>query len=414
VAGKSTVSWSGAADAVRYEVFENDRIITSSTATSVVVDAPSDRGGRYFVRAVDAEGNRSATSAVVETVVTKDLVTSQSEWRWRYGRGTAAAPAPIDLVPGTATWKWRYAATAPDANWAGNGFDDASWSSGTGEFGYGDGDENTLIPAGSTPRPLSAQFRTQFTVTDKSVVDEVTLNLVRDDGAVVYLNGQEVARSNMPANGTIAWDTPASTGISTRSEETQVHKVSIDRSALVDGLNTLAVEVHQSDKWSGDLSFKGSLVGEPVVVPTAEWNEADFDDSAWTPGVGHFGFGDGDESVVIGAPGQTSAQFRTTFEIEDASAVEALVLNLVRDDGAVVYLNGKQVARSNMPDGTVGLTTPAATAIFGAAENAVVPLELDPADLVDGTNTLAISVHNDWSGGGDLSFEVRSLSETLS
>lgn len=409
VAGQVTLTWDAVADAARYEVYEDDRIVATTMATSATLAAPADRGGRWFVRAVDAEGNRSATTAVAQTGFAQDLITPSQTWRWRYADEAAAEVQPLLIADADTTWRWRYEATAPNPDWNQASFADGSWSTGNGEFGFGDGDETTLIPAGTTPRPLSAQFRTEFDVADRSTLDRLTLDLVRDDGAVVYLNGQEVARSNMPT-GQITWDTPAATGFWTRSEETEVHTLELSKEALVNGRNTLAVSVHQSDRWSGDLSFRALLTATQVVAPSAAWSDVEFDDSSWSSGTGHFGFGDGDESVVIGAPGIKSAQFRTTFEVDDPDAIEQLTLNLIRDDGAVVYLNGKQVARSNMPSGDVDLGTTAATAIFGADESAVVPVALDPADLRTGTNTLAVSVHNDWSGGGDLSFEVRSLS----
>ena len=408
VAGQVSVSWNPVADAARYEVLESDRVVATAAAPGVTVAAPTGRGGRWFVRAVDAEGNRSATTAVAETRFTQDLIGSTQDWRWRYANEPTPVAQPVALTDGTTTWRWRHEATAPAPDWNGPSFADGTWSTGKGEFGFGDGDETTVIPAGTTPRPLSAQFRTDFDVADPSAIDKLSLDLVRDDGAVVYLNGQEVARSNMPT-GSVTWDTPAATGISTRSEETKVHTLDLPKNGLVQGRNTLAVGVHQSDAWSGDLSFRASLTATPVVPPLPAWSDAAFDDSGWSTGSGHFGFGDGDESVVIGAPGTMAARFRTSFEVADPAAIGQLTLNLVRDDGAVVYLNGKQVARSNMPTGDVGLGTAAATAVFGADESAVVPLALDPADLVAGRNTLAISVHNDWSGGGDLSFEVRSL-----
>lgn len=411
--GIGEVSWDQVPDAARYELFENDRIVSSTAATSATVVLPTDRAGRFFVRAIDAEGNRSATTNVVRTARAKELVSADQQWAWRYGVTEAPAAGPVTLVDADQRWQWRHEGTAPAANWNQPGFDATSWSSGTGEFGFGDSDETTLIPAGSTPRPLSAQFRTSFQVSDPGALESVTLDLVRDDGAVVFLNGQEVARSNMPSTGAIAWDTAASTGISTRTEETRHHQLTIPSSALVAGENTLAIGVHQSDRWSGDLSMRATLAATPVPVPVVPWSDPAFDDSAWNKGKGHFGFGDGDESVVIGTPGTASAQFRTTFDVSDPSEVKELVLNLVRDDGVVVYLNGQEVVRDNLPAGAIGNGTAATTGVWGADESAVKPFVIDPSLLVTGSNTLAVSVHNDWAGGADLSFAVPSLSETL-
>ncbi len=86
-----------------------------------------------------------------------------------------------------------------------------------------------------------------------------TLNVVRDDGVVVYINGTEVARNNMPA-GTPAHGTLASTAISGTGETTPV-TFSLSTCSFVEGSNTIAVEMHQSDAASSDLSFNLELIG---------------------------------------------------------------------------------------------------------------------------------------------------------
>ena len=53
--------------------------------------------------------------------------------------------------------------------------------------------------------------------------------------------------------------------------------------------------------------------------------------------------------------------FRRTFTVSDPASIAALTLHLVRDDGAVVYLNGTEIARSNMPTGTITSATRALT-----------------------------------------------------
>jgi hypothetical protein len=79
----------------------------------------------------------------------------------------------------------------------------------------------------------------------------VTLQLKRDDGAVVYLNGTEIARSSMPA-GTITSTTLATDAGGT---EGQFFSFTVPASAFVSGTNTLAVEVHQASRSSSDVSF---------------------------------------------------------------------------------------------------------------------------------------------------------------
>ena len=131
-----------------------------------------------------------------------------------------------------------------------------------GEFGYGDADEKTIISTAPTPRPLTAYFRTTVNVTDPAAFATIVASLVRDDGAVVYVNGVEVGRDNLPA-GPIAFATPASSIISSRSAELAPVQITIPSTAFVPGNNVIAVEVHNSDRWSGDLSMDLRLIGNP-------------------------------------------------------------------------------------------------------------------------------------------------------
>jgi hypothetical protein len=89
------------------------------------------------------------------------------------------------------------------------------------------------------------------------------LSLLRDDGAVVYLNGVEVARSNLPS-GTLTDATLASASVGA-PDETTYWSYSIDPALLQSGSNTLAVELHQASVDSSDLGFDLTLVGKVVV-----------------------------------------------------------------------------------------------------------------------------------------------------
>ena len=80
------------------------------------------------------------------------------------------------------------------------------------------------------------------------------LRVLRDDGAVVYVNGSEAFRTNMPS-GTISAGTRASTAIA-NSAESIFTSVSLSASLLRSGPNVIAVEVHQSDPTSSDLELR--------------------------------------------------------------------------------------------------------------------------------------------------------------
>jgi hypothetical protein len=89
--------------------------------------------------------------------------------------------------------------------------------------------------------------------------------LIRDDGAVVYLNGAEVYRNNMPA-GTIAYNTFANATVDGTNETTAITFL-LPATSFNDGSNTLAVEIHQVNATSSDISMNLKIenIGNPTV-----------------------------------------------------------------------------------------------------------------------------------------------------
>ncbi|GAB3592738.1 hypothetical protein GCM10027446_13910 [Angustibacter peucedani] len=228
------LTWSASTDnsgaAPKYEVLNGDRVVATVTSPSYT-DATPSYPARYWVRAVDAEGNRSASTAAV----------------------TVQAP-PATFVPMGSTWRWVNDGVDRGATWHDPGYDDSTWASGQGQLGYGDGDEKTLMPVPPTPRPLTSYFRTTFTVDDPSQYSDLLVDLVRDDGAAVYVNGTEIGRDNLPA-GTLTVNTYTPVALSARADETAQIRMTAQATLLVPGVNTIAVEVHQADRSSPDLSF---------------------------------------------------------------------------------------------------------------------------------------------------------------
>jgi len=93
---------------------------------------------------------------------------------------------------------------------------------------------------------------------------------LRDDGAVIYINGVEVGRSNMPA-GVFDYMTFSST-IVDDADESAYFVLRFPKEVLVTGLNTIAIEIHQRDGTSSDLGFDASLVeysAPPPPIPCA-------------------------------------------------------------------------------------------------------------------------------------------------
>jgi hypothetical protein len=165
------------------------------------------------------------------------------------------------MVPTRSLWRYLDNGSDQGTAWRQTNFNDITWRLGQGEFGYGDGDENTVVQSGPAgARFITTYFRKQFKVADPAEFSSLTLRLRRDDGAVVYLNGQEIFRSNIAA-GTVNYLTPASSDVTGSSENT-LFSITLSPTNLVAGTNLLAVEVHQFNALGSDMSFDLELRGE--------------------------------------------------------------------------------------------------------------------------------------------------------
>ena len=183
-------------------------------------------------------------------------------------RGVALFPAdqsppsePVTYLGSASTWRYSDQGVLPGAGWQARGFDDSGWATGTPQFGYGDGDETTVVSFGpnASNKYVTTYLRATFDVEQRPTA--VTLSLVADDGAVVYVNGVEVVRDNMPA-GTVTNSTLAASNRSGGAEN-QMRTFTLDPAVLETGSNTIAAEVHQDSPGSSDLSFDLRLEGQP-------------------------------------------------------------------------------------------------------------------------------------------------------
>jgi hypothetical protein len=175
-------------------------------------------------------------------------------------RGIAVFPGDASgqtLIATGATWRYRDNGSNQGTAWRATMFDDSSWATGPAELGYGEGDEATVVSFGPNPsnKYITTYFRHSFTLDSTVGISDLDISLVRDDGAVVYLNGVEVARTNMPG-GTISSSTLASSTIGDASVPVLFD---IDQTLLQPGTNTIAVEIHQVSATSSDISFSLEL-----------------------------------------------------------------------------------------------------------------------------------------------------------
>lgn len=172
------------------------------------------------------------------------------------------------LIPAKSTWKYLDDGTNPGNSWNQAVFDDSKWKAGKGILGYGETDQNTVLQYGSDPanKYITYYFRTSFESSDVDLFRSLIVKLLRDDGAVVYLNGTEIILSNMPAVHNAATTAIESVG---GTDERTYLTYPLGTGNLINGRNLVAVEVHQQSASSSDLSFDLEMTGyqeTPVKV----------------------------------------------------------------------------------------------------------------------------------------------------
>lgn len=421
--------------------------------------------------------------------------------------------AQTTLIPIGATWKFLADGSDQGTAWRTLEFNDSAWTEGRAKLGYGDGNEVTVVGFGSNPETkfITTYFRHSFTVEDAKGMGDFLLHLLRDDGAIVYLNGVEIYRSNMPA-GAVSYTTPAASALGTDEEVLLVSKF-FKENHLKEGRNVLAVEIHQSDPTSSDMAFDfelatgfrlvpptvavtspaagativegrvavtvdatfvgGDITGVTLmqgdvvigkvtsfpyefawtadagvytltaVVTTSEgvsatsdplsvtiqpamirqgstwkyladgsnqgkaWREPDFDDASWSEGQAELGYGDGDEQTVVPSGANSgnnyiTTYFRKSFTVEDLTDIKAIMGVLTYDDGAVVYLNGTEIFRVNMPTGDPAFNAPATS----GTDYEPAPFTVDAKLLRKGRNVIAVEVHQSSATSSDVSFDL--------
>ena len=168
---------------------------------------------------------------------------------------------------------------------------------------------------------------------------------------------------------------------------------------LITSLGTLILFAFSANKVAGQTFFTDTNTMwrffNQGIDPGFGWEQPLFDDSTWSNGLPKFGFGgDGERtSVGVAANGYTNFYFRTTFQVSGLASITNLYARFIRDDGIVVYLNGSEAFRNNMPTGTITPATQASTVISGTGETTFTTNAVSRTLLLEGENVLAVEVH---------------------
>jgi len=155
------------------------------------------------------------------------------------------------MVKADHTWSYLIGDSEPSTDWYASEFDDSSWNTARGSFGFGDGDDTTILNIS-----YSLYIRHSFSISNRSVIDSLILDIDYDDAYVLYLNGTMVSRSF-----NVESDFPPYNYTPTIDQEAlmymggQPSRVAIPKSHLVDGENVVAVQGINVNTTSSDFSL---------------------------------------------------------------------------------------------------------------------------------------------------------------
>jgi hypothetical protein len=179
----------------------------------------------------------------------------------------------------TITNLWKYHAQGIDlgTEWRSPAYDDSAWMASNAVFFSPTNPftlpapKNTFLPLtnSSGARIITFYFRTQFIFNGNTNRLMLALRSIVDDGAVFHLNGVEVYRSNLPATN-ISYATPATTNVGIPGF---TGPVIIPANSLMQGLNTLAVEVHQF-AINNDFDFGAELLAFEQLTPPLPFRDS--------------------------------------------------------------------------------------------------------------------------------------------
>jgi len=345
------------------------------------------------------------------------------------------------LMPFGAVWKYLDNGSDQGVSWYAKDFDDSQWKSGPAELGYGETDTKTVVGFGpnSSDKYPTTYFRTTFDVKNPSMFTGFDINYKRDDGIIVYINGSEIFRDNVAATG-INYKSYSIIECTDDGNTVFTKSLSLAESKIVAGTNSIAIEVHQRSAGSSDITLDVEIAGSVTAAPFTlfpygsvwkyldngsdqgtAWTASAFDDSQWKIGAAALGYSTNGKTPIVTelsygpdeANKYITSYFRTTLNIADIGFIDTLILNNKFDDGLVVYINGSEVYRYNIPSGAVNYTT---TANSGDDGKTVHTGKLTKAQskIVAGANTIAVEVHQSGPTSSDIVLDMEILGKTKS
>ncbi|WP_299106777.1 hypothetical protein [uncultured Tenacibaculum sp.] len=359
-------------------------------------------------------------------------------------------------------WKYYSQREAPIKGWESLKSATSSWEKGKTPIGYGEPDLETVLSYGGDEKNkiITAYFTTTFYVEDPSEHIVYLLKTRKDDGLVLYLNGHEIFRVNMPLG---------EIGHTTKSYRDAPDKFdSLDPTFLYprdipvrQGENILSATVHQASKYSPDLIFDLEFTGynDLKLLPESEkervrknpyleailkqlgsegevsqkriigleekwkyyskkaappkgWENSHNITSGWKTGEAVLGYGNSETRTIINHGDDDSNKiltyyFTKSFHVEDPFECIVYQVKVLKDDGVVLYLNGREIFRVDMPLGEIDHVTKSSRLIAMEQEEYLHTAFITPEDINQGENILSASVHQASKTSSDLSFDLQ-------
>lgn len=348
-------------------------------------------------------------------------------------------PTTLDLVAADATWAYDLSGVEPAADWTLASFDDRAWPAAPALFYAGASDASVSATAWATADNYFALYLGQADGTDLRwvgqdsdgewwTVEEIALEATPWDH--LYLAAWELSGDSGSTQMAIAEVELPDAVVGTTAEglEWVLGPVGSNPGGLPGGTapdeDELAVLVEEADALAGwavpavDAARTSSPWGGSIGALFSDaaryvWGDS-FDAASLTndedtyalfrtvdPLVGPRG-----TTELASVP--TTAWFRTTFSFEGDPAAAELHLECRIDDGAVVYLNGVELLRENLPAGTLDATTLASAPVAAARE---LYADVSSDALVRGENVLAVALHQAAPDDADLTFGCALVAE---
>jgi hypothetical protein len=149
-------------------------------------------------------------------------------------------------------------------------------------------------------------------------------------------------------------------------------------------------------------------------IPAANWQALTYSDASWKTGVAQLGYGGKGEKTTVGYGSDANnkyptAYFRKSFALQDVTSINSATIRIFVDDGAAVYVNGTEIGRYNLPAGTLAFNTYSTTYNNGEYADFTIPSSL----LRNGTNVIAVEVHQTNATSSDLIFNLELNTQTV-